>query len=279
MKKAPRPVQSGASPTPAARPKAASTTDARRDAKAAPKAKASASKADAFAPTTPSTLKAEKAEKTKKTKKSAARADATGNPLVRALRAPLRFVGELFGRELRLERDGKNVNIKLGSKASAALAATKPQAPPAPADIELNAMRAELKKLLDVHPGTRRMMRHLVYFERALAADGLRALIDIPEEVLGTALAQLEKLVSNWSNRDLATLRSKMSVAVVNRQKDPFYGTGGVKPSMFNTDSRLQVGDATHSMFLELERQYQGLVPREVLQSVKAELAPAAAPA
>lgn len=250
MKKAHRPAQSGASSsTPAAPPKAPSAARAKGDAKPAPRAKA---------------------------QKTAARAEAAGNPLVRALRAPLRFVGDLFARELRIERDGKNVNIKLASKASAAPAAAKPQAPPSPADIELNQMRAELKKLLDVHPGTRRMMRHLVYFERALAADGLRALIEVPEEVLGTALEQLEKLVSNWSNRDLATLRSKMSVAVVNRQKDPFYGNGGVKPSMFNTDSRLQVGDATHSMFLELERQYQGLVPREVLDSVTAEFAPAA---
>jgi len=249
MKKAHRPVQSGASPTPAAKPKTPSAARAKGDAKAAPGAKA---------------------------KKTTARAEAKGSPLVRALRAPLRFVGDLFARELRLERDGKNLNIKLASKASAAPAATKPQAPPSPAEIELNQMRAELKKLLDVHPGTRRVMRHLVYFERALATDGLRALIEIPEEVLGTALEQLEKLVSNWSNRDLATLRSKMSVAVVNRQKDPFYGTSGGKPSMFNTDSRLQVGDATHSMFLELERQYQGLVPREVLDTVTAEFAPAA---
>ena len=277
MKKAHRPAQSGASPTPAAKPKAPSAARSKGDAKAAPsaKAKASASKVAPFAPTTPSTLKAEKARKAKKT---AARAEAKGNPLTRALRAPLRFVGDLFSRELRFERDGKNVNIKLASKASAAPPVTKPQAPPSPAEIELNQMRAELKKLLDVHPGTRRVMRHLVYFERALATDGLRALIEIPEEVLGTALEQLEKLVSNWSNRDLATLRSKMSVAVVNRQKDPFFGTSGVKPSMFNTDSRLQVGDATHSMFLELERQYQGLVPREVIQSVKADMAPAAAP-
>lgn len=37
-------------------------------------------------------------------------------------------------------------------------------------------MRANLKEVLDVHPGARRVMRHLVYFERALAAEGLRAL-------------------------------------------------------------------------------------------------------
>jgi len=250
-------------------------TQAKGDVKAGPasKTRASTSKVESVAATTLSTKKAKKA------KQAQPRARARANPLVRALRAPLRFVGDLLSRELRLERDGKNVNIKLKLKASAAPMAIKPQAPPSPAEIELNQMRAELKKLLDVHPGTRRVMRHLVYFERALAAEGLQALIEIPEEVLGTALEQLEALVSNWSNRDLATLRSKMSVAAVNRLKDPFYGSNGVKPSMFNTESRLQVGDATHSMFLELERQYQGLVPPEVLQAVTAELTPPAAPA
>lgn len=270
MKKAHKPVQSGGSPAPATKPKA-SMTQAKGDVKAGPasKTRTSTSNVESVAATTLSTKKARQAQP---------RTRARANPLVRALRAPLRFVGDLLSRELRLERDGKNVNIKFELKASAAPMAIKPQAPPSPAEIELNQMRAELKKLLDVHPGTRRVMRHLVYFERALAAEGLQALIEIPEEVLGTALEQLEALVSNWSNRDLATLRSKMSVAAVNRLKDPFYGSNGVKPSMFNTESRLQVGDATHSMFLELERQYQGLVPPEVLQAVTGELAPPAAP-
>jgi len=207
-------------------------------------------------------------------KPTKARARSKTSPLVRVLGTPFRFVGSLFSRELRLERDGKNLNIKLAAKTSAKSAAAKPPAPPSPVEIELKLMRAELKKLLDVHPGTRRVMRHLVYFERALETQGLQALIDIPEEVLSTALEQLEKLVSNWSNRELATLRSKMSVAVVNRSKDPFYGTAGIKASAFHTESRLQVGDATHSMFLELERQYKELVPREVLQSVKTDFAP-----
>jgi len=186
---------------------------------------------------------------------------------MRALRA-------LFSREFRLERDGKNMNIKFAPKGSAGSRATPQKAPPSPAEIELNAMRTELKKLLDVHPGTRRVMRHLVYVERALVTQGLQALTDVPEEVLRTALEQLESLVNNWSNRDLATLRSKMSVMVLNRSKDPFYGMGGANPSAFNTDSRLQVGDVSHSMFLELERQYQALVPQEVIQSVKTDFSP-----
>lgn len=188
--------------------------------------------------------------------------------LARLLRAPLRFVGGLFTRDLRLERDGKNLNLKLTSKADAKPATAAQNIPPGPDELELGRMRSELGKLLDVHPGARRVMRHLVYFERALKTQGLHALIEIPVEVLGTALEQLEALVSNWSNRDLATLRSKMSVVVVNRSRDPFYGTAGAKPSAFHTESRLHVGEASHSMFLELERQYQVVLPRETVQSI-----------
>jgi hypothetical protein len=201
------------------------------------------------------------------------------SPLARALGRPFRFVGGLFTREVRLERDGKNLNIKLGAKAGAPPQTAKPPAPPSPAELELQQMRAELKKLLDLHPGTRRVMRHLVYFERALATQGLQAVIDVPEEVLSTALEQLEALVSNWSNRDLATLRSKMSVAAVNRARDPFYGANGHKASAFHTESRLHVGEASHSMFLELERQYQAVLPRDTVQSVMAGLTPPASPA
>ena len=216
----------------------------------------------------------------KPVKPAQARSQPKTSRLMRALGTPFRFVSGLFMRELQLERDGKNLNIKLAPKDGAQQpAAARPAAPPSPAELELKLMRAELKKLLDVHPGTRRVMRHLVYVERALQDQGLQALIEIPEEVLSTALEQLEKLVSNWSNRELATLRSKMSVAAVNRARDPFYGTTGHKASAFHTESRLQVGDATHSMFLELERQYKELVPREVLQSVKSDFAPLPAPA
>lgn len=214
----------------------------------------------------------------KPAKARAARSRTKSSPLVQALGRPFRFVGGLFTRELRLEREGRNLNIKLGAKASPGPATAKPPAPPSPAELELKLMRAELKKLLAVHPGTRRVMRHLVYFERALEAQGLQALIDVPEEVLGTALQQLETLVSNWSNRELATLRSKMSVAAVNRSRDPFYGANGQKASAFHTDSRLHVGEASHSMFLELERQYQAVLPRDTVQSVMAGLAPAAPP-
>ncbi|MEP7296951.1 MAG: hypothetical protein ABI702_12250 [Burkholderiales bacterium] len=168
-----------------------------------------------------------------------------------------------------------NVHIKLESAADKAPPSQEPA--PSPSEVELKAMRGELRKLLDLHPSTRRVMRHLVYVDRMLAEQGLQALATVPEEVLASALAQLESMVDNWSNRDLATLRSKMSVMLMNRAKDPFYGTANQAASAFHTESRLHVTEATHSMFLALERQYQDLVPNETLRSVSA--APEASPA
>ncbi|HEY9067250.1 MAG TPA: hypothetical protein VIO33_19870 [Burkholderiaceae bacterium] len=195
--------------------------------------------------------------------------------LVAVVTAPFRLIGRMFFSELPLTRGSKNKREKqAAAKAKPAAPNSREAVAPAGAGDELELMRTELRKLLDVHPMTRHVVRHLVYVERALKLQGLDALQEVPIEILQSALEQLESLVSNWSNHGLAALRSKMSVAVINRSKDPFYGAGGTKASAFNTESRLQVGDVSHSMFLEIERQYQGLVSPEVLSSLKSEFAP-----
>jgi hypothetical protein len=66
-------------------------------------------------------------------------------------------------------------------------------------------------------PETRQTMRHLVFVEQALAKKGLKALHKLPLDVLQHALAQLEGLVTNWSPVGLASLRSKMAVAIIDR--------------------------------------------------------------
>lgn len=178
-------------------------------------------------------------------------------------REPFRFVARLLFSVVRLERRGTTLNLSL---------ATRPPDTETPvtvdkASTEALTVRAALKTLLDSHPMTRRVMRHLAFFERALAVQGLEALAELPVEVLSSAVEQLEVLVSNWSNPHLAELRSKMALAVVDRTRDPFYGRTGDKLSSFNTDSRLLVGDASHSMFLELERQYQNVLPAQSIQA------------
>lgn len=83
---------------------------------------------------------------------------------------------------------------------------------------ELNQVRAELAALLNQLPETRVTMRHLVFVEQALAKRGLRVLHSLPLDVLLRAHEQLEGLVTNWTPVGLANLRSKMAVAIIDRE-------------------------------------------------------------
>lgn len=83
---------------------------------------------------------------------------------------------------------------------------------------ELALMKTQLAALLDDMPETRQTMRHLVFVEHALHKKGLRALHKLPLDVLQRALEQLEGLVTNWSPTGLASLRSKMAVAIIDRE-------------------------------------------------------------
>lgn len=83
--------------------------------------------------------------------------------------------------------------------------------------LEVALMLEQLDGLLSDMPETRQTMRHLVFVEQALAKKGLKALHKLPLNVLQHALAQLEGLVTNWSPVGLANLRSKMAVAIIDR--------------------------------------------------------------
>jgi hypothetical protein len=78
--------------------------------------------------------------------------------------------------------------------------------------------REELARVLDDDPRLRSTARHLAFVEHALEKKGWRGLYKVPLDVLQKALAQLEDLVMNWSPEGLASLRSKMAVAVIDRE-------------------------------------------------------------
>ncbi len=86
------------------------------------------------------------------------------------------------------------------------------------ASAETELLLAQLKALLDEVPETRRTLKQLVFVEHALQKKGLKALHKLPLPVLQKALEQLEGLVTNWSPAGLANLRSKMAVAIIDRE-------------------------------------------------------------
>jgi hypothetical protein len=83
---------------------------------------------------------------------------------------------------------------------------------------ELVLIQRQLAELLNDLPETRATLRHLVFVEQALERKGLKALHKLPLDVLQRALEQLEGLVVNWSPVGLAALRSKMAVAIIDRE-------------------------------------------------------------
>jgi len=85
---------------------------------------------------------------------------------------------------------------------------------------ELTLAREELARVLDDDARLRSTARHLAFVEHALEKKGWRGLYKVPLDVLQKALAQLESLVTNWSPEGLACLRSKMAVAVIDREHD-----------------------------------------------------------
>jgi hypothetical protein len=130
---------------------------------------------------------------------------------------PLGTAARVFFRhELTLRREDGRMQLTLEERLAPGEAR-----PEAPADAaarkereRLALVRNELAAVLDELPGTRRALRHLVVVESALHSDGWQALQRLPVKVLRRALEQFEGLVTNWSPVGLATLRSKIAVAV-----------------------------------------------------------------
>lgn len=83
----------------------------------------------------------------------------------------------------------------------------------------LEAMVTELAEVLNATPGVRRRSPHLAQVEGALRVHGLLVLKAMPLPDLTLALQEFEEAVTNWSPVGLATLRSKMAVAIQERRR------------------------------------------------------------
>jgi hypothetical protein len=136
--------------------------------------------------------------------------------------SPVRQIWALvFSRDVSLCRDEGSLRIVLaeaGASPGAPRPPTREQIKLKKEAQELALMRQQLADLLDLGNSTRHTMRHLVFLEQALAKKGLRALHKLPLDVLERALEQFEGLVTNWSPAGLASLRSKMAVAIIDRE-------------------------------------------------------------
>lgn len=136
------------------------------------------------------------------------------NPLRQAAAA-------FFKHDVALKREPQGLQIVLEaraperklSKKDAKLEAAKKKE-----KAELALVVQELGALLAEYPEARSTLRHLVFVEGAVRKKGLKVLHKLPLDLLQRALEQLEGLVTNWSPVGLANLRSKMAVALLDRE-------------------------------------------------------------
>ncbi len=124
-----------------------------------------------------------------------------------------------FRHDVVLQRDDEGVHLYFEDpKRSQPRPPTRAQRAAQKDQAELDRSRAALAALLDVDATLRSGLRQLAFVEYALEKKGWRGLHKIPLDVLQKALEQLEQMVQNWSDEGLACLRSKMAVAVIDRE-------------------------------------------------------------
>lgn len=155
------------------------------------------------------------------------------NPIAKLLNPIRRATAAFFKHDLALKRERDGLHIILEAKSDEGAAATakeasKKKAKPTKGEREkaaerksaeeLALIRKQLADLLNEFPETRQALRHLVLVEQAVGKKGVRVLHKLPLEVLQRAHEQLEGLVTNWSPVGLASLRSKMAVAILDRE-------------------------------------------------------------
>lgn len=164
----------------------------------------------------------------------------------RRRRRALDWLRTLLKRPLRLERRGLQIHVVLAG----------PAPEPAPAERPGESLRRgheALRALLARHPEVRHLMRHLGFLEQALARSGSRALrSEVPLPVLGKAVEQLELLMRGDASPELTAFAARLERAVAERQR-------GVNDAP--VQAALQVSEASHSLFEEMERSWTGRMP------------------
>jgi hypothetical protein len=112
-----------------------------------------------------------------------------------------------------------------------------------------------LRALLDRHAGARDRMRHLAYLEHALGRHGSRAMKRVPTRVLAEALAQLDNLLQATGLGGFDELRARLRSIVGSRTT-----VAGELDALPSVD----VSEASHSLFDEMERSWSGRTPAPV---------------
>ncbi len=131
-------------------------------------------------------------------------------------------------------------------------------------------MRRDLYELLQQHPESRSLMRHLSLIERTMRRKGFEAVETLPVRVISKALVQLESLVRDWSPAGLAELRSRLAVVIKSRPLDAAREAAEAAEAAAISEAMAldmapeyaaEVIEGDDSVYAEFERSWGGQVP------------------
>ena len=132
-------------------------------------------------------------------------------------------------------------------------------------------MRRDLYELMQQHPTSRQLMRHLDLVERTLRHEGYAAVEALPVRVITKALTQLEKLVWDWTPVGLAELRSRLAVMIKTRQPEAEQeaaSTAALELDLVTHHNATDVTEVDHADFEEMERSWAGQMPEGLSKAI-----------
>ena len=175
------------------------------------------------------------------------------------LGSSLQSVRRFLERPIRLQRGHLTLGAPAGGARSKARDAQRRR---------LRHMRRDLYELMEHHPSSRPLMRHLDLVEHTLRRSGLGAVEALPAQVIAKALTQMERLVWDWTPVGLAEMRSRLAVMVKNGAADAARDRTSDESLVFgvaaHADVTTDLGQDELAAFAEMERSWAGRVPSAV---------------
>ena len=156
---------------------------------------------------------------------------------------------------LSFKRKGLNIQVLLEDPAKH-IAEMKREAAVAQTS-EAAMLSAALKGVLDRHPTSRSVLVHLGLLEKAMSRHGLKALEDMPPDMLQRAMSQFDTLVSDWSPAPLAALRAKIKTILLAHERANDRRSTSQRLSDFHDDKRMHVGEASVTTFMEANAEWE----------------------
>lgn len=170
---------------------------------------------------------------------------------------PLQWMRRFFTKPLKVKRIGMQLHVVFDHTRMQQETSSKPVS----RGETLRLGHLALQNLLAQHQDTRHVVPHLSALEHALSRTGSRALTTLPPKVLQRAMDQLDLIEGNQRCEELMALRLRVEEIV--RQRTPVNLRGDI--------ANIEVRDASHSQYDEVESHWTGRVPLDEAPQPQAE--------